>query len=325
MRNVLFLYQNEKLPSSRIRILNLLPEIQKEGIQAYAVSYPQSFFEKIRLLRAMKQFDIVYLQKKLISPPEMKVLRKYSKRLFFDFDDAIYCRSDTQGGSESKSRNLKFKYTIQNVDLVIAGNRTLADYTSLYNENVVVIPSGVETRNIPLKNYTAFNSDIILGWVGGKGNLHHLKMLSPIFQKLSLDYRIQVNILCDAAIDIPSVKVRHIPWRLETQEKEIALFDIGIMPLPDNKWTQGKCGYKALQYMAAAIPPVVSDVGSNRDMLQHNREGFLVPSIDGFYGALKFLLDDKNQREKIGLNARKKAEKIFSVHVIGKMLANILK
>jgi glycosyltransferase involved in cell wall biosynthesis len=178
---------------------------------------------------------------------------------------------------------------------------------------------------VPVKDYSAVNEDAIIGWVGGKGNLHHLKMLSPVFKELSACHRIQVNILCDASLDIPSVRVKHVPWSLETQEREIALFDIGVMPLPDNMWTRGKCGYKALQYMAAAVPPVVSDVGSNREMMEQDREGFLVPSIDGFYDALKLLLNDKNTREEIGLNARNKAEKSFSVHVTGKMLADILK
>ena len=325
MSKVLFIYQDEGLASSRIRILNLLTEIRKEGIHATVAGYPKSLLKKMSLLRKAKEFDIVYLQKKLLSPPEVKILRKYAKRIFFDFDDAIYCRNNTEGDLESRSRDMRFRYIVQNADLVVAGNGVLADYARQFSKNVVIIPSAVETRNIPVKDYTAVHEDTIIGWVGGRGNLHHLKMLSPVLKELSSGHSIQVNIVCDAALDIPSVKVKNIPWRLETQEKEIALFDIGVMPLPDDRWTQGKCGYKAIQYMAAAVPPVISDVGSNRDILDHNREGFLVPSIDGFYGTLKLLVEDRNRREKIGLNARKKAEERFSVHVVGKMLADILK
>jgi glycosyltransferase involved in cell wall biosynthesis len=325
MSKVLFIYQDEELPSSRIRILNLLTEIRKEGIHATVAGYPKSLLKKMRLLRKTKEFDIVYLQKKLLSTPEVKILRKYAKRIFFDFDDAIYCRNNAEGDLESRSRDMRFRYIVQNADLVIAGNGMLADYARRFSRNVIIIPSAVETRNIPVKDYTAVHEETIIGWVGGRGNLHHLEMLSPVLKKLSSGHSIQVNVLCDAAIDIPSVKVKNIPWSLETQEKEIAFFDIGVMPLPDNRWTQGKCGYKAIQYMAAAVPPVISDVGSNRDILDHNREGFLVPSIDGFYGTLKLLVEDKNRREEIGLNARKKAEERFSVHVVGKMLADILK
>jgi glycosyltransferase involved in cell wall biosynthesis len=304
--------------------LNLLPEIREEGIEPHAVCYPKSFFEKIALIREMKRFDIVYLQKKLMTAPEIRVLRRYAKRLFFDFDDAIYCKNDTGAGLESRSRELKFNDIVRHADLVVAGNETLADYAGQFNKHIIVVPSAVETRDIPVKDHTSVSADIIIGWIGGKGNLHHLQMLSPVLQRLSRDYRIQVNIVCDAAIDIPSVKVKHIPWKLETQEKEIALFDIGVMPLPDNVWTRGKCGYKALQYMAAAVPAVISDVGSNRDILEHDKEGFLVSSADGFYHSIKSLICDKNLREKIGVNARKKVEKTFSVHAVGKKLADLL-
>ena len=188
---------------------------------------------------------------------------------------------------------------------------------------MTVVPSAVETRDIPLKCYDGSDNDkVIIGWVGVSGNLHHLEMLSPIFQSLSRIHRIQVNVVCDAAITIPDVKVKHIPWKLETQGQEIALFDIGVMPLPNNKYTEGKCGYKALQYMAASVPPVCSDVGSNRDIVEHGCEGFIVSSIDEFFKALDTLISDKDLRKKMGLNARRKVEKCFSIPAVGKKLVN---
>jgi hypothetical protein len=122
MSNVLFIYQDARLPSSRIRVLNLLPEIRKEGIQASAVSYPKSFSERIRLLRKTREFDVVYLQKKLLSPLEMRILRKFARKLFFDFDDAIYCRNDVRETLKSGLRDRRFKNIVQTVDLVVAGN-----------------------------------------------------------------------------------------------------------------------------------------------------------------------------------------------------------
>ena len=320
---VLFIYQNESMPSSRIRVLNLLPEMSKEGIQPYAAMYPKTIAEKVKMLRQFRQFDIIYLQKKLLSPLEVKLFRRYARRLVFDFDDAIYCRDDKQSLSESRTRNLKFQSLVRSVDLVVAGNRILADHAARFNKNVTIVPSAVETRNIPLKRHEDLDNDkVIIGWVGVRGNLHHLEMLFPLFQSLSRIHRIQVNVVCDAAITIPDVKVKHIPWKLETQGEEIALFDIGVMPLPNNKYTEGKCGYKALQYMAASVPPVCSDVGSNRDIVEHGSEGFIASSIDGFYQALDTLISDKDLRKKMGINARRKVEKCFSISAVGKRLAN---
>jgi len=322
---VLFLYQDENLPSSRIRISNLLPELQKEGIHSCAVRYPRKISEKIMLFTKMKHVDVVYLQKKLLSPLEAILMRWFAKILVFDFDDAIYFRDDSHASFESKARQIKFSYLVKRADLIVAGNRILSEYAARINRSVAIIPSAIKTCDIPLKNHGGPHEKIIIGWIGGKGNLHHLKMLSPIFQKLAHDHRIQLNIVCNDTIQIPGIEIHYIPWNLESEGTEVALFDIGVMPLPHNKWTEGKCGFKALQYMAAAVPPVVSDVGINRDIVENGKEGFVVASVDGFYEAIKTLIENKDLRREMGWNARKKAANLFSVEVTGKKLADVLK
>lgn len=321
----MFLYQDENMPSSRIRVSNLLPELREAGIDPFAVRYPKYFSEKIALFTRMKHFDVVYLQKKLLTPPEAYLFSRYAKTFVFDFDDAIYFRDDSHDSLESLTRQIKFRYLTKRADLVIAGNRILSEYASQINKNVAIIPSSVKTRDIPLKNHGETQKKVIIGWIGGKGNLHHLKMLSPVLQKLTQDCQIQLHIVCNDTIRIPGVEIRYIPWGLETEGEEVALFDIGVMPLPRNKWTEGKCGFKALQYMAAAVPPVLSDVGVNRDIVEHGKEGFVVASLDGFYEAIKVLIDNKDLRSEIGWNARRKAENFFSVEVVGKKLAGVLK
>jgi glycosyltransferase involved in cell wall biosynthesis len=324
MKTVLFIYQDEQMPSSRIRVSRLLPEIQKAGIRAEALAYPKSISDKMLLLREARKFNIVYLQKKLLSPFEVKLLRSFSRQLIFDFDDAIYYRDDSHPSFESRTRLSKFRSIAGAADLIIAGNRVLADYAKGFNKNVVVLPSSVETRAVPIKDHSVGNRDFVIGWVGGKGNLRHLEMLSGTFEKLARNKGVRVRVLCSDTIRIPGVQVDFVPWRLETQEREIALFDIGVMPLPSNRWTEGKCAYKALQYMAAGVPPVVSDVGINRDIVEHGREGLVVSTPDGFYDAIVSLIDNKKQRMELGRNARKKAETYYSVEAIGKNLADIL-
>jgi glycosyltransferase involved in cell wall biosynthesis len=322
---ILFLVQDETMASSRIRVMNLVPELEKEGIRAYVLEYPKKLMEKLSMIKTCRQYDVTFLQKKLPSHFDAILLKIYSNKLVFDFDDAIYYRHDARESLSSATRNKKFVFLTRRADLVIAGNRILADHAGRCNRNVVVIPSAVETRDLPVKNYDLAPDRIAVGWVGGKVNLHHLEMLSPIFQRLSGEYPIEVRILSDDAISIPSVDVRFIPWRLDTQEREIALFDIGVMPLPNNRHTEGKCGYKALQYMAVAVPPVVSDVGVNGDIVEDGREGFVARNREAFYEALKKLIEDRTLRKKMGLNARRKVERLYSIGVVGKKLADELK
>jgi glycosyltransferase involved in cell wall biosynthesis len=321
----LLLIQDEKMPSSRVRLLNLLPELEKEGIHAHVMSYPRRIGDKLRLMRKCREFDITFLQKKMPSPLDVTLLRSFSRKLVFDFDDAIYYRHDAQEVLESSTRHQKFNFLVKRVDLVIAGNKVLSDYSAQFNKNVVIVPSAVETRNIPVKDYSLASEKIVIGWVGGGINLHHLGALSAVFQGLSKNYPIELRVISNKTIDIQAVNVRFVPWRLATQEEEIALFDIGVMPLPLNRHSEGKCGYKALQYMAATVPPVVSDVGVNRDIVEHGREGLVAKTNDAFYEALKLLIEDRSLRQEMGINARRKVEKRYSVEVIGRQLAETLK
>lgn len=322
---VLFLYQDRKLPSSRIRIFDLMEEIGKEGVLGEAEVYPRKLQEKFGLLKRLKGFDIIYLQKKLITPLEANLLGKFARKLVFDFDDAIYYRDDSHASLSSISRYLKFRGLAGSSDLLVAGNRILADYARQFNHNVAIIPSAVETRGITLKDYGRRNETVVIGWIGSGGNLHHLETLSPVLRKLAQKHSFCLNIISDRQLNIPGVETRAIPWTLEGQADEVARLDIGIMPLPKNRWTEGKCGYKALQYMAAGVVPVVSDVGVNGDIVTNGEDGFVVSGETGFYDALAALVPDEAMRRKLGRNARGKVERSFSVSVVGKKLAETLR
>ena len=322
---ILFLIQDYEMPSSRVRVLNLLPYLKEKGIEFEVRPYPKGFVEKLKTFWALRRFDAVFLQKKLPSPFESFLLKRASRYLIFDFDDAIYLRHDANKEIESKSRELKFKAIVKQADLIIAGNRILASEAGRFNKNVVIIPSAVETRDIPLKDWSDKAEDVvIIGWIGGAVNLGHLKLVGPVLKRLAEGYPIELRIICSEGIEMEGVKVRFIPWSIETQEAEIARFDIGIMPLPRTKHSEGKCGYKALQYMACGVPPVVSDVGINSEIVEHGKEGFVARDLDEFYRYLKVLIENKELRREMGLRARQKVERYYSLSVVADRLSEVL-
>lgn len=324
MSNILFIIQDPELPSSRVRVLNLLPELEKQGIKSTVLTYPKGSRDRLKVIREARNYDLVVLQKKLLPPVFITLLSWTSQRLVFDFDDAIYIRHDSKEKMVSSSRMSKFIRTVRRSDLVLAGNIILSEFAGQYNDRVVIIPSAVETRNIPVKQHRAENGRTVIGWVGGTGNLIHLNLVSPVLQRLATRYAIELRVLSSQTLDIPGVETRFVPWELETQAREIAEFDIGLMPLPDNMHTRGKCGYKALQYMAAGVPPVVSDVGINSSIIEHGKEGLVASSPEAFFQCLQSLIEDPLLRRELGMNARRRVEKEFSLHVVGQRLADIL-
>lgn len=126
---------------------------------------------------------------------------------------------------------------------------------------------------------------------------------------------------------IPEIETKFIPWALERQADEVAQLNIGIMPLTLNKWTEGKYRHKTLrlQYGAAGVPPAVSGADLNGDIITHGEEGFVASYEKGFHDDLAALVSDETLRRKPGHNARIKIERNYSVSVVGKQLANLLK
>jgi glycosyltransferase involved in cell wall biosynthesis len=321
MTRVLFLIRAHDVASSRVRVLDLLPGLREHGLQTRVVGHPASWRARLGLLPACRRTDIVVIQKTLMSPLFLRLLRLVSRKLVYDFDDAVYHSSRN---IHSRSRLRKFAATARQVDLVIAGNELLAEQARRFNRHVVVLPSAVETRGVPVRDGSHHGERTIIGWVGGRYTLPHLQQAAPVLARLGAKYPIELRILCSEAIELPGVHTRFIPWQLETQAAEIACFDIGIMPLPDNAHTRGKCGYKALQYMAAAVVPVVSDVGTNARVFKNGEEGMACSNDAELLQALTRLVEQPELRITMGLRARRRVEQDYSVEVIGSRLAGIL-
>lgn len=319
----LFVIQDFHLPSSRVRVLNLLPELAKHGIEANTIPFPKKLSQQIKLFNYCREMDVTILQKRLLSLFNITLISKLSRKLAFDFDDAIYIKQHQGKISTNKGRFKKFAKTISVADKVIVGNHILAEIAS-NNPNISIIPSAVETRNIAVKDYTAQNPKTIIGWIGTPVNLPYLTLLQPQLARLAKQCNFEFHIISSEPVELPGVDIQFIPWSLESQEAKIAQFDIGVMPLPDSEHAAGKCGYKALQYMAAAVPAVVSDVGVNHEIVIHGKEGMVCEKIEDFHDALKYLIEHPETRQKMGIAARAKIKSKYSIEVVGKQLADTL-
>jgi len=321
---ILFLVRKKELPSSRVRVLNLIPELARAGINSEVILYPRSLFKKLSLILKLRQYDIVFIQKKLPSPADLFMLKTGARKLAYDFDDAVYCSIDAEEEKIRSSRAEKFKKMIYAADLVIAGNGLLAEQALPYNGNVTVVPSGVRSDGVPVKKHKVPSGKTVIGWVGTSANLSYLQMLVPALRRLAAEVPVELKVLSSEPPRMPGVPLAFVPWSLEGQEEEIATFDIGVMPLPATDHAAGKCGYKALQYMAAQVPPVVSDVGVNSEIVEHGQEGLVAKNIDGFYAALKYLIENPEDRRMMGSRARQKVERLYSIQVVGGQLAKAL-
>ncbi|MDD3450271.1 MAG: group 1 glycosyl transferase, partial [Gammaproteobacteria bacterium] len=230
--NVLFLTQGEATPSTRVRVLDLLPALARRGIHADVLPFPGGVLRRLRVLARCRRYRVVCIQKKLPSRLFLALLRGFSRRLLLDFDDAIYRHHSSDPDSRSRTREIRFRRLLGRCDLVVAGNRILAGTArGLAATPVAIVPSAVETRGIPVKD--GWNARPVVGWVGGANNLPFLRLWERPLARLARRRPFVLRILSSETLAMEGLEVEFVPWSLERQAEEIARFDVGLMPLPD--------------------------------------------------------------------------------------------
>jgi glycosyltransferase involved in cell wall biosynthesis len=115
-----------------------------------------------------------------------------------------------------------------------------------------------------------------------------------------------------------------MPWRLDTEVEDLRAFDVGLMPLSDDEWSRGKCGLKALQYMALGIPAVVSPVGVNTTIVRDGVNGFYASTEEEWIDRIALLLEDEPLRRSLGEEARRTVEESYSARAHVPRVARIL-
>jgi glycosyltransferase involved in cell wall biosynthesis len=166
----------------------------------------------------------------------------------------------------------------------------------------------------------------VIGWIGSPTTGSYLKQLMPVFQKLAEHRRFVVRISGTAdPVTIPGVQVDNAPWMLEREVELFNTCDVGVYPLPDDDWSKGKCGFKAIQFMACGVPVVSAAVGVNREIIQDGVNGYLASTTDEWTTKLDRLLDDAELRRRFAEAGRRTIAERYSVEVNGPKLAAALR
>ena len=280
----------------------------------------KSVFKRYKDLRRANQYDIIFIHREAFligSTFFEKRFRKSKAKIVFDFDDSIFLRdtSDANKKFEWLKDPAKTAKIIAMSDMVFAGNQYLADYALKYNRNVKIIPTAINTTDVHKKSALVKNDDrICIGWTGSITTIKHFEYAIPVLKKLKEKYkeRIVIKLIGDDKYENKELGIKGIAWNKENEIQELSSFDIGIMPLPNDDWSKGKCGFKGLQYMALEIPPVMSPVGVNSEIIQDGINGFLADKEEEWIQKISLLIESKDLREKMGKAGRKTVVEKYS-------------
>lgn len=277
----------------------------------------KSYRRRGEAVSAAGTFDLVYLFREaaLLGPAWYE--RRFGRTgvpVVFDFDDAVFVayRSPSNGYLSYLKFPGKTATICRIATHIMAGNPYLADYAREHNPNVTIVPTTIDTDKYVLQEKPDATGPVTIGWSGSFSTVQHLDTIRDALQELSRTEEFRLRVIGTPDYSLPGVETEAMPWRSESEIEDLSAIDIGLMPLPDESWTRGKCALKALQYMALGIPTVCSPVGVNTAIIDDGVNGFIADRKEEWVAKLRTLIHSPELRREVGLAGRRTVEEGYS-------------
>ena len=344
-KKVLFLlpYPLHQAPSQRFRVEAYYNLLKQQGInfdtdvfldeKAWSILYQggssvqkaaavvKGYLKRlVKIVFNARAYDYIFVHREAapLGPPvfEWLLTKVFRKKVIYDFDDAIWIPSITESNKIARYVKAfwKISYICRWSSKISAGNAFLAGWAKQYNPTVVINPTCVdmEARFNRIKT-PAEGQKIVIGWTGSHSTLKYLDKVYPVLQRLEREFTFEFLVICNQPPSFTLNSLRFIKWQEATEIEDLLKIDIGIMPLVADAWSEGKCGFKLIQYLSLGIPCVASPVGVNKDIVKDGRNGFLCETEEEWYLAIKQLLINNSLRKEMGLAGREKMLREYSI------------
>lgn len=337
-------YPTGQVPGQRYRIEQWLPLLRDEGLDVSVSTFlslegmrghalvqmgrtARGYLRRLGELMRVDRFDVVFLYREasLLGPAWIERLLSHRAPVVYDFDDAIHLKPPVLINDWANAFRFRAKAaTICRLARhVTVGNEFLADFARRFSDSVTVVPTTIDTDAYQVRPRPP-NPRPVVGWTGSPTTVCYLETVIGALDRLRREVDFELRVI-GGEIRIPGLQTSCLPWRPETEAEDVASFDVGLMPLADDDWCRGKCGLKALQYMALGIPAVVSPVGVGAEIVRDGVSGFHARTEDEWVERIRLLLKDAELRARLGKEARRTVEERYSARVQAPRMAQVLR
>lgn len=334
-------YPKGEAPSQRFRFEQYIPYLEEKGYsvevhpfydyKTWQTLYKDgntlqkafgvigSFFKRFSLLFRLGKADHLFIHREVahIGPPlfEWIIAKVLRRKYIYDFDDAIWLPnySETNARYHRLKAYWKVNYCMKWAHKITAGNEYLASYAAQYNANVQIIPTTIDTEFHHNRTCDHSVEKPVIGWTGTHTTMHYLDELVPVIKELEQTFSFTFLVISNERPDYDLHSLEFVKWAKETEIEDLSRIQIGVMPLHHDIWSEGKCGFKGLQYMALEIASIMSPVGVNTSIVQDGVNGFLAGNQEEWKEKLSLLLKDKDLRQRLGKAGKQTIEKRYSV------------
>lgn len=343
-KKVLFLlpYPLKRAPSQRFRVEAFFGSLDKVGTRyhvepflderTWKVLYQQSSgltkvygvlkgylrrFYVVIFLVHQYQFVFIHREAAPVGPPifEWIIAKLWRKKIIYDFDDAIWIADTTAVNRVVNwvKAFWKVRFICKWAYKISAGNNFLCTYAKKYNPNVVLLPTCVDVVGRYNKLKEQHSEKVVIGWTGSHSTMKYLDFLIPVLNRIVEQHNIEIIIISNHPPGFALPKLKFITWKESTEIEDLLQLNMGLMPLEQDEWSEGKCGFKIIQYMALGIPAIASAVGVNTSIIDHGGSGFICTTEDEWHKAITRLILEPDLRQDMGRLGREKIEKAYSV------------
>ena len=320
---LLIITNNPDRASFRQRIGAYLDILCDNGIDCEVAKLPDHFWGRRKFFKRAVSFDGVFLHKKVLNILDAFYLRRYSRKVIYNFDDAVMY-SDKNPEHDSRSHLVRFRRSVKLADMVVPGSSYLADHASKFNANVKILPIGLRVGDYEVGNSRKIDNRIRLVWIGSKSTLSYLASIKPALEEIGSRFdNVVLRIICDDFFDLQNMPVEKHIWSNETRAVDLAVSDIGLAPLPSNRFTEGKCSFKVLEYACVCLPVVASPVGTNSEYVRDGITGLHASQPGEWIDGITKLVENRELRRRMGQAGREQVVQ-FDVGVIGKKLCDLI-
>jgi glycosyltransferase involved in cell wall biosynthesis len=286
------------------------------------------YFQRLGKLIGDRDYDLLWIEKEILPyvPEWLERILIQNIPYAVDYDDAQFHTYDYYG---SKLTKIFLAQKIDNVmahaQLVIAGNKYIAIRANKAGaKSIEIIPTVIDLDRYSIKSddqSRIFN----IGWIGSPGTSSYLNAIQSVFENVNHKYDCTFTLVGAGQLRLGNLDLIIKDWHESSEVEDIKSFDVGIMPLDNTPWEQGKCGIKLIQYMACALPVVGTPIGVNQEIIAHGVNGFQANTLDEWTAYLSKLATDPHLCSVMGAKGRAMVESNYCLQVTAPKLAQLLR
>ncbi len=296
-------FGDENCPSTKYRLIQ-----HKELLLCDGIELDHEIAKSFLDFKKLAGYDLVILQKTILSVSKIRKIAKYAKRLIYDADDRIWLRPFRKHNLFTQIRiNYRMRTICNYAEFCMVANEVIAQDLIGYGGKPSIIPMALDGKTWFPKDTQ--NEKLVIGWTGAPANLTFLeKILNPLRNVLNNNPNTRLVIHCGQDPCFENIEYEYIPFIPSKEHDVVRSFDVGLLPLPSNDlFVDGKSPIKGIQYLASGLAIISAKTHSAKNIFKNLDS---VEYADDEQNWLEIISSMVSKKESI-LKAGKKSRQFF--------------